>query len=779
MNGVAVPVDLEGHLRQIVNFPDTSASAGGTEGVDSILAPIFLDVIEHNAGPEFTEQLEAFTAEKVAEIEVMCNSNHQEFVGAVEKLLKARQGAAGLRLQMVDLNNELQKSGNALTLVMREHLQSQTTIQNIDEAIETLQKCLRVLGLSNRIHELIQRKKGYAALRALDELQNVHLNEIIQFDFAEVIRQSIPATRQLLQDSVMRDLKGWLLSIRENSKLVGEMAFRHIEKKREEWASLSEMDPILSNAGFNSALQRVFDEQDEFDPLQNDMLSINFQPLYEAIHIYTSLGKAEELRDTYDADRRKQMDLLIPSSLNVDEHAIELQNLLANIAGFAIIERATSIKVQTFRSASEVESLWDVMCARVIDLITDTVAKIVDSKLLLSVKDTLALFMQTVQRYDFQIIQIERYMLSLFRAYSDVLRRRFSSEFNQIIQDDNYMPMTVPSAQEFEVLRSVSLLPLEDVSNSFPQTLPFSQLYPSCCTNIRNFVNEYYMFSFVNMQSQHDVDELLRKSLDELLVANVNQPLSLRLDSKNLAQIVQILINLEYLENACKALEELLVQSRSSHHASMLKLSATSEFGNNRKMAEKRIFELVNSKIDDFLEIADYDWLSSAKNSHPSAYLQDVVAFLTTVVRTALQNLPQNIKTFVYFDALDHLATSLKNLILSAKRLTENAIANFDLDVRYLEDLVQNLGDASVANADTFLELRQSVNLLKNETSVEDYLQIQPRMRHYNRISAQDAVSLFEKLLSNSSAYSLNAQQRERRRLLENAITTLRSQRLK
>jgi len=52
--------------------------------------------------------------------------------------------------------------------------------------------------------------------------------------------------------------------------------------------------------------------------------------------------------------------------------------------------------------------------------------------------------------------------------------------------------------------------------------------------------------------------------------------------------------------------------------------------------------------------------VSPVKNTHPSAYLQDVVAFLTTVVRTALQNLPQNIKTFVYFDALDHLATSLK-----------------------------------------------------------------------------------------------------------------------
>jgi Exocyst complex subunit Sec15-like len=93
-----------------------------------------------------------------------------------------------------------------------------------------------------------------------------------------------------------------------------------------------------------------------------------------------------------------------------------------------------------------------------------------------------------------------------------------------------------------------------------------------------------------------------------------------------------------------------------------------------------------------------------------------------------------------------------------------------------LEDLVQNLGDASVAEADTFLELRQIVNLLKSDTSIDDYLQIQPRNRYYNRISPQDAAVLFEKLLNNAGLYSISAQQRERRRALENAINVLRSQ---
>jgi hypothetical protein len=96
MNGVGAQLDLESHVKQIISFPDSSSSS---EGVDAILAPIFKDVLEHDAGRKFTERLDAFTLEKVGEIEKMCNSNHQEFVGAVEKLLKARKGAAGLKVQ--------------------------------------------------------------------------------------------------------------------------------------------------------------------------------------------------------------------------------------------------------------------------------------------------------------------------------------------------------------------------------------------------------------------------------------------------------------------------------------------------------------------------------------------------------------------------------------------------------------------------------------------------------------------------------------------------------
>lgn len=92
-----------------------------------------------------------------------------------------------------------------------------------------------------------------------------------------------------------------------------------------------------------------------------------------------------------------------------------------------------------------------------------------------------------------------------------------------------------------------------------------------------------------------------------------------RLSSQNLGQIVQILINLEHFEIACQELEQLLVAARSSTSVERsVTLKATEAFRSNKKTAEKRIFELVNSKIDDLIETADYDWYGSLYTQKPT-----------------------------------------------------------------------------------------------------------------------------------------------------------------
>ena len=46
---------------------------------------------------------------------------------------------------------------------------------------------------------------------------------------------------------------------------------------------------------------------------------------------------------------------------------------------------------------------------------------------------------------------------------------------------------------------------------SFPLVLPFSQMYPLCCIDIRNFLNQIYLFSDENFQRTTVIDETLRE----------------------------------------------------------------------------------------------------------------------------------------------------------------------------------------------------------------------------------------------------------------------------
>lgn len=147
------------------------------------------------------------------------------------------------------------------------------------------------------------------------------------------------------------------------------------------------------------------------------------------------------------------------------------------------------------------------------------------------------------------------------------------------------------------------------------------------------------------------------QSLDELLSNNVCETLVERLSAQYLGQIVQILINLEYFEIACQELELLLAAARSPTSGDgPVTLAATDKFRNNKKVAEKRIFELVNSKIDDLIETAEYDWNPPKLQMEPSNYMQTLTRFLSNIMNSTLLGLPTEIKELIYFDALSHAA---------------------------------------------------------------------------------------------------------------------------
>lgn len=319
------------------------------------LIPAIKNATASNRAQQLMQSLAHFSEQREVEIESMCNSNHQEFVTSVNQLLRVREGTVDLTSEILNLNESIQASTEKLLEQKKALVESRSVRQNVDEATRALNDCLDVLRLANHVYELLGKKNHYGALRALDELLNVHLKQITRYKLAELIQRSVPATQKLIAEAVMTDLNTWLFRIRETSQFLGEVAFYHTELRRTRQKERAEKNPLLSNFKLNSAMELVSDETQEFDVLDNDEVQVDFTPLFECLHIHDALGQCDKFRAEYAATRRQQKDLLLPASITLNgEDDPSLSGLLEGIAGFAIVEKATMNKVQNLRSPVDV-----------------------------------------------------------------------------------------------------------------------------------------------------------------------------------------------------------------------------------------------------------------------------------------------------------------------------------------------------------------------------------------------------------------------------------------
>lgn len=83
-------------------------------------------------------------------------------------------------------------------------------------------------------------------------------------------------------------------------------------------------------------------------------------------------------------------------------------------------------------------------------------------------------------------------------------------EYDKVVNVSWYTPDK--SREELRYVRrpfrSRGLLELNRIS--FPCVLPFSQMYPLCCIDIRNFLNQFYFFSDDHFQHSRVIDDNLK-----------------------------------------------------------------------------------------------------------------------------------------------------------------------------------------------------------------------------------------------------------------------------
>ncbi|CDU22519.1 related to secretory pathway protein (exocyst complex protein Sec15) [Sporisorium scitamineum] len=689
-------VSLEAQLQQLTLFSDLDADQENLEQ----LGPIIKSLDEARQQDAFLRHLKNFVREKDREIEAVCDANHSEFVAAVDKLLKVRSGTVTLKHRIGELNEDVQAGGSSLRNKKKQLLETQRTASNVNDAIGSLQTCLRVLDMANRVDELIQDKKYFAALRSMQELESVHLRGLLHHEFAKHMMEGIPQMRGQVKAAVTREMKEWLFEVREKSRTVGQLALEAMENRQKRWRVKAQRDPLLRLAKVNSAIELVVNERAEHNFVDNDKVSINFRPLYQCIHIYDALDLREELQTSYHEDRRAQANLLLNQGLTFDASTPTFPALLEEMVGFFLVEHHV---IQTtpagFREETEVDDLWDTMCTRVVDIVSLALRDCKDTKIYVSAKASIQTFIQTLEGYSFPVAKLNALLLTLFERYAHLLRDRFSKDFQQAMRETQHQPMVVTNAEELSKVLSVCWLkPGDDemlCQAGFPLSLPFSQTYPLCCMDIRNLVDQYYVFSdgFSFSQNHREIDEILQKSLDELLIQQVSTGIRRSLDNTaaiNLSQIAQIVVNAEHFNLACLELENLLAALRAPHgRGGKLHLDASKHFVATLRIAEDKINLAFAAKLDQFLGLAEYELsATTAVGEKHSGWLQDTVDWLRTMMESVLVLLPPAVKAKVYSAAYGHLSNSLLDRQVlgpdSSPHATVPGLQTILVDIQYL-----------------------------------------------------------------------------------------------
>lgn len=326
------------------------------------LIPVLKDATTSGRTSSLVQGLSNYAEDREADIERISLTQHEEFLGSVNQLQKVREGTVALTAEILELNESIQASTQKLAEQKQGLVDTRSVRQNITDVSDSLKESLKILHAVNNGHDLIRKKKYYAALKSLEDLQNEYLVPIIQnkyatqYRLADLIQKSIPASQKIISEAVMTDLNTWLYRIRETSQFLGEVSFYHTEQRRDRQRKRVETNEYLGHFKLNSAIELVFDESNEYDVLDNEDVQVDFTPLYEALHIHAALGQSDKFRSEYAATRRQQKDLLMPSAVKLvsDEDDTSLGSMLEGIAGFAIIEKATMRRAPQLRTTVDV-----------------------------------------------------------------------------------------------------------------------------------------------------------------------------------------------------------------------------------------------------------------------------------------------------------------------------------------------------------------------------------------------------------------------------------------
>ncbi|XP_032889491.1 exocyst complex component 6 isoform X7 [Amblyraja radiata] len=757
-----------------------------------------------NAHKRFMEKLEARIRNHDREIEKMCNFHHQGFVDAITELLKVRSDAGKLKVQVTDTNRRLQDAGKDVINQSEEVIRCRVHQRNIANTVEKLQLCLPVLEMYSKVREQMKSKRYYSALKTMELLENTYLPQVYQYRFCQIMTENIPRLREEIKEISMSDLKDFLESIRKHSDKIGEMAMKQSQQQRifnsvvkKQTHNGNEKLYVASGAylgHFDAATpEQLQDEEEEYE---EEVLTaqdlVDFSPVYRCLHIYTILGDRETFENYYRRQRRKQAGLVLQPQSNMNETVEGYRKYFNQIVGFFVVEDHILHATQGLVTKAFTDELWNMALSKIIAVLRTHSSYCTDPDLVLELKNVIVVYADTLQGYGFSVSRLFDLLLEIRDQYNETLLKKWAVVFRAIFESDNYSP--IPAANEEEYRMIISRFPFHDTElekQPFPKRFPVSMSVPEIYKEFKEFIYASLKFSESLHRSSTEIDDMLRKSTNLLLTRTLSGCLQNLIKKQHigLTELVQIIINTTHLEQACKYLEDFItnITNVSPETVHTTRLYGLSTFKDARHAAEGEIYTKLNHKIDEFIQLADYEWTMTEPNGRASGYLMDLINFLRSTFQV-FTHLPGKVAQTACMSACKHLSTSMMQMLLDTdvKQISMGAIQQFNLDVIQCE-LFASSEPVPGFQGDTlqlaFIDLRQLLDLFMVwdwSTYLADYGQATSK---YLRVNPSTALILLEKIYKrmkdtnkkNIIFSQFRKNDRDKQKLIETVVKQLRS----
>ncbi|XP_003689606.1 exocyst complex component 6B isoform X2 [Apis florea] len=746
------------------------------EGIDDYLGPTFRAIYDGHEHQKFMEKLDERIKAHDKDIERMCNHHYQGFIDSIRELLQVRSQAQQLNAEILELDKRITATATKVIEKGEELVKARKVESNMAAAVDSLTMCLPVLAAYAKLQKQLKDKRFYPALKTLEQLEHHDLPKVTNYRFSSQITQQIPQLRENIKDASMSDLRDFLENIRKYSPKIGEVAMKHTQEQLTVEAEIIGRKKKRSHITNSNESEEELSAQDLMD----------FSPVYRCMHIYTVLREGETFKAYYRQQRKQQARLVLQPPINMHESINGYQTYLQGIVGFFVVEDHILNTGNGLATRTYLDELWQMALSKIVNALRTHSAYCTDATLILKIKNLIMLFNTTLRNYGYSVGQLWDLLQEIRVHYNEVLMQHWVQVFRDILDEDSFLPIHVTTQEEYDNV--LDLFPYHDEELQkieFPKKFPFSDMVPKVYQQVKEFIYACLKFSEDLNFTQTEIDEMICKSTNLLLTRTFSGCLSslFRKPSLALLQVVQIIINTGYLEKSTKYLEEFVSNITGTPHEGQLSCMdvESAMFRVARDDAEKQICEKLKNKLDEFLELENYDWNLAEPQGHASGFITDLIAFLQSTF-TCFTNLPDEVAQVACESACSHIAKSILGILVSedVKQISMGALQQVNLDTIQCEQFaasepVSGLPEGTLLQH--FAQLRQLLDLFMSwdwPTYFHDYGHESSK---YHLVTPNMAVLLLEKLKESDkkTVFSvLKKSERDKKKLLETVLKQLR-----